>query len=305
MGLAAVLAHASGISAANCHCLALRYDRKWGFQSDFGESWVVRVEQGKVFLDHGLPGWLTGLWRSDSGAVYVSDSSRAIWMNPAPSDPRSPWKLHRVSGFLRGVWGLNDEFVVTWGLSGRDEFLMYRWNGKSWAEMPSPGDIYAVHGLAPDLLYAVGNQGLISRWDGHQWTRVRSPTRTILSSVFVVNEDEMYAVGAGQRVLEGSSHGWSEVAYSEEAMYGVAKLGNRVWIGATSDGLIQLQGNRLVVKSAKASAEHLEARGDALLVSCPDFIAETKDGESFQHRTDAKAVLDLMAEHPPLWLRRG
>jgi len=63
-----------------------------------------------------------------------------------------------------------------------------------------------MRGLAPDFVYAVGNDGLIARWDGKKWTNVPSPTRSVLSAVCVVSPEEMYAVGAGRRFLDGQKY---------------------------------------------------------------------------------------------------
>ena len=131
-------------------------------------------------------------------------------MNPDPEPRAAPWREDPVPGTLAGVWGLHDECVFTWGLRGGANVL-YRFDGRTWNELPAPGEILAMHGVAPDLVYAVGRDGLVARWDGRHWTKVVTPGLGVLTDVFVVDEDEMYAVGSGGQLLQGSIHGWAEV----------------------------------------------------------------------------------------------
>src|SRR5690349_19687187 len=111
--------------------------------------------------------------------------------------------------------------------------------------MPAPGEILVMHGVAPDLVYAAGRNGLFARWDGSRWTKVGIPDVGIYG-VWVVSEDEMYAVGTGGRLLQGSTQSWGEVLSGADPLLGVVKWKGEVWIAAEERGVLKLVGATLV-----------------------------------------------------------
>jgi hypothetical protein len=177
---------------------------------------------------------------------------------------------------------------------------MYRFNGKKWSPIESPGEIYGVHGLAPNLVYAVGRKGLIAHWDGKRWNPLRSPTKAVLSDVYVAGEDEMYAVGDGV-VLRGSRKGWTEAAEGDSHMFGVAKWKGEVYVGASGNGLLKLVRNKLVSVDPEINAERIDARGE-LIVSSPGAIAISSDGKEFK-RLRVKALENIFADKKPDWIK--
>ena len=290
--------HASGPSQDNCHFICLRYDERWGFKPDTGESWVFQTLGDQMEVVYGGLGWFTGLWRSPAGHVYVTDSVLGVHINQDPSPRSSAFKLHKLDATLAGVWGIDDRFVVAWGKRHLAP-VMFRWDGTSWAEMDSPGDVVAVHGIAPDLVYAVGGGGLIARWDGRAWTRLQSPATSVLSAVFVAAPDDLYAVGSGTRgcLLEGSTNGWLEVCNGPGPLYGVAKFRGDVWVGAAMFGLMKKDKNALVTIKPNIHADVLDARVN-LLISSPGAIAQTVDGAGFVGFPVASAAAILKSKKP-------
>src|SRR5689334_21167408 len=74
------LSDACGTSIDDCVLLAKRYDDDERFRPDDVESWVVRLgpgggEAAQARVEMGRWGWYTGLWRSPTGRLYVSQSS--------------------------------------------------------------------------------------------------------------------------------------------------------------------------------------------------------------------------------------
>jgi len=299
MKLGHILSHASGPSYRDCHFLGLRFDARRGFKRDVGESWVIQHEGGSLHAVLGMQAWFTGLWRSPAGHVYVSDSAGQVHVNDHPGRASASWRKDPLPGVLTGIWGLDDRCVFTWGVHG-DDTVLYRWDGTAWSRMDSPGRVIGMHGISPDLVYAVGNDGLIARLDGDRWLPQPAPLRAVLSDVFVASPDEMYAVGAGGWMLEGSVHGWSVLLEGPGPMFGVARLGDEVLVGAASEGLMRLDGNRLVPVEKMLKAERIDARS-ALLVSSPEFIGERRPDGKWEG-LPASQFADLVRNQRPLWL---
>ncbi len=182
-----------------------------------------------------------------------------------------------------GVWGLNDEHVYAWGMRGKTDFMV-RWDGKRWADMTSPqGGIVSIHGTRPDLLFAVGDGGLISRWDGTRWTDMAAPSDEPLRSVFVADDDEIWACGNRGGLLQGTQHGWTQVLTHSAPLASVAVFADSLWVGASGEaGLCKLDQTKLESIKPNLPSAKLESRGGPLLLSNTATVADTRDGVSFK-----------------------
>jgi hypothetical protein len=178
---------------------------------------------------------------------------------------------------------------------------MWCWDGRSFREIPSPGLVISLHGIAPDFVYAVGAEGMISRWDGTAWKRVPGPTRSMLSSVYVASPDEMYAVGPGRKLLQGSVHGWVEVLTAPFGLHAVTKFAGDVLVGAGLDGLHRLRRNELEPVDPDIATMRFDSRRH-LLVSGREAIQESADLTKF-HRVPSEAFARMVEPYQPSWVR--
>ncbi|MEZ4329386.1 MAG: hypothetical protein R3B40_29420 [Polyangiales bacterium] len=254
---------ASGPGWDDCHWLGYRYNAA-GFKPDESDSWIVRSIGDRV-QSMNVAGWVTDLVRTKD-TVWATESLGVIYRRPV-TDETGPWQETRVDSGLEGIWGLHDECMFAWG-HGKAP-TMFHQDGRGWREVPTPGHVVAVHGTRPDLMFAVGLRGLIARWDGSAFVAMESPLSSVLRDVFVVSEDELYAVGTQGEVLRGTVHGWEIVTKHRNPLYCVAKWDGRVWVGAGKDGLLGLQGTTLVVEKDNIHAERVDAR-DTLLITSPN-----------------------------------
>ena len=286
--------HASGVAHDDCAFIGQRFDGDRGYRPGASECWVMqaaRQPDGSVFVTHqyGTQRWFTGLWRSLEGKTYVSDGTGEVHHNAdtAAEDSHLRWTRHKLKSSLDGIWGLDDHHVFTWGATLDDQFLFYRWDGKSWAEMPSPGfDVRSVHGLGPRSLWAGGLGGALAHWDGSGWTRVSLPLADDLTSVFAAGADEIYATTARGSLLEGSRSGWGRVADGPgpgTPLFGVTKWGGELWVAAGPFGLLRRKGrtDELEVVKDKVLANGFDSR-KKLVICCFDKICGTEDGQKFR-----------------------
>jgi hypothetical protein len=298
------LAHAfrwvSGPSLDGCHFLADRWDGK-GWMEDHAESWIGEVVEGRPRVIKGQVGWLTGLWRSPSGRVFASEggSLRTGVHVLEPGAPGSELKLFPLPCLCAGVWGLSDRLVFTWGhRADRRAEGMFRWDGSQWREMPSPGRVVAMHGVHPELIYAVGAEGLIARWDGGSWHNVPSFLEWTLNAVHVVGPDEMYASGGGG-MLEGTQYGWSLAVSHEGMLTDVAKHRDVVYLAGENDGLLKRVGDRLEEVDPTLKGNSLDVRG-RLVVGTATTLADSDDGKQFR-KVSIEAFAQLVAGVRRMW----
>ena len=117
-----------------------------------------------------------------------------------------------------------------WAVGGS---TICRYNGTSWAAVPSPQpqgeawDLLDVSAAAPDSAWAVGTRAipsgehvthapLIERWDGTSWTRITNiPAGQTLNGVLALARNDAWAVGTdgtgGGVVLHWDGLRWSHV----------------------------------------------------------------------------------------------
>jgi hypothetical protein len=295
----------SGASFDNCAFLGQRYEEESGYRPNEAECWICSASPGEsepmVTMHLGSTGWLTQLWRSPSGSIFVSAASGIIYHHREPFNRTSPWQEPQVDAALFGIWGIDDRCVFAWG-SRKEVPVFFRWNGSDWSEMPSPKfSVRAVHGLGPDSVYAVGAEGGAALWDGRAWQPFQTPTREILTAVFAAGPDEIYAVGNGGTILEASAAGWGKIGEGPGLpgpLAAVAKFRDELWVGAGQFGLFKRAGtsNRFDCIKPNAHAVDFDVR-QQFLITCSDFIGGTADGQSFK-LTARGWLLRNRASHP-------
>lgn len=290
--------HASGPTLDECHLIVYRSDARWDFDAESGESIVVQRHLGQTHLLLRQQGELTGLWRSLEGAVYVSYLLGGIYRN-SPAPRRDTWAQHYFDAMLHGIWGLDEEHVFAWGTRSARPFMVTG-GASGWREIPAPGHVLAMHGVAEDVVVAVGRGGLVARWDGSAWSTMASPTADPLASVFVVSADEMYACSTNGIVLEGSVYGWSRVVERAPMLNCVAKHDQTVWVGSTLAGLHRLESNQLILADASLRARAFDVRA-APLVSTPARVVELGDGAPLNELTRPE-LIEATDHLTPTWL---
>ncbi|MEM9189072.1 MAG: hypothetical protein AAGF12_07840 [Myxococcota bacterium] len=294
---------AMGPSLADCHFLGTRLDTAKGHRPGEAESWILRTDGDLLEPVYVTTSWITGLWRSRSGVLFVCTLHGDVAVNPTPVAGSGDWRVHHLPFAIHGIWGLSGSYLWVYGVANGEPRLAF-FDGRSFSLTESPGRIHHLHGLSTDFVYAVGADGLIARWNGSRFSRVLSPTDTTLSSVHVVSEDEIYACGADDRLLEGSVYGWSEVLAAEGSLFSVRKWNGRVWVAGMADGgaagLYELQRNALSPIDFQLRPTSLRDNGDALLVSGSYGLAETRDGATFS-TLSLRKFSAVVHHRRPLW----
>jgi hypothetical protein len=292
--------HARGPSLGDFYVLGYRYDDRWDFSEETGESFVLQRHEGRFHVLHQQRGYLSSLWRTPSGGVMVAYHLGGIAHKAERGPRRDLWRFTPLDAVLQGVWGFAEDCVFAWGHNGPRGDWLHRFDGHVWSAVPSPGPILAMHGSAPDVVFAVGLGGFIARWDGSRWSLMASPTDVPLSDVFVESPERAFAVGPSGVVLEGSVYGWTRVVERTSMQNCVARLDGTTWIGSTMEGLARLERDRLVTVDAEIKASLLDARG-ALLVTTAARIVEMK-GEAVVGEVGLTELVHAIEEHPPSWL---
>ncbi len=296
---AVIYEHVSGFDFQDCHLIGFRLQEDLGISPTTAESWVVRVQPTGTRGFHGPSPWYTGLWRG-AKELFVAESLSRVHRQ-RDLDDSGAWEIHDMPGYVDGVFGLHEGFVVAWGTRADKSPYMVRWDGASFREMPAPpaDRTFVVHGVHEDLLLAGGRGGAIAIWNGATW-RPLAGARSNVLSVFVVDSNEIYATTTTNQVISGSTHGISVVATGSEATHCIAKWRGEVWVGCDAPlGLCKLEGTTLVSIKPQAPARHFDARRE-LVFSTNGFVGSTADGSKFMRRPVGEFEVSL-ADIPPRW----
>lgn len=105
--------------------------------------------------------------------------------------------------------------------------------------LPQGNPLLAVWGSRSNNVFAVGQGGIIFRWDGTTWSPQRSGTRNSLYGVWGYDANNIWAVGDAGTILKWNGSAWSpQLSGSTSTLRGVwGSAANNVWaVGA--DGQI-------------------------------------------------------------------
>ncbi|MFN0062566.1 MAG: hypothetical protein ACKVPX_08605 [Myxococcaceae bacterium] len=234
--------------------------------------------------------WHCGLWLSPDETLFVATQQDRVLRMPKAFRPElthTDFQVDNIRSTLTDIWGLTDDCVFTWGIRGvgdDQEYPIFRFDGTQWNEMPSPGfEVYAMHGLSPNLIWAVGDG--VAFWNGSQWKQFPAPGPERYVAVFVAAPDEVYAVGrVNSFVIEGGPHGFQKIGDPEIplGLDAVVKWKGDLWIGAESAGLFKRVGksNKLELLEKGVRAKAFDVRKD-FVICCYNVIAATQDGKKF------------------------
>lgn len=285
--------------------LGMRYDVASGFRSSYGETFVASAEphptQTFTFGTHYmLPGWFTGLWRSEAERVWVCESRGRVF---AFADPKcSSHVLHQLDAALFGIHGWSDAQLITWGDRGGAP-LMFAWDGTAWSAMPDPPFcVLSAHGSGPGDFWIAGNHGGLARWDGATWRVVKTDTDETLVSAFAVAPASVVACGNCGTVFQGSDKGLQAIGAIPNAQVGdvtaVALWRGQLWVAANRLGLWRRVGTTSRFECVKPNIEAvgMDARKD-LVLACRRVVVHTEDGEKWMG-TGRDVLLTMRGQTP-------
>lgn len=154
---------------------------------------------------------LHAMIRNGLGAIFVVGGAGSILQYDTLSAGWSPQASGTTSA-LYGVARAPAAFLGTLFAVGAGGTILH-YDGTSWSPQPS-GTTNALYGVGkvPGLPadFAVGAAGTILHYDGASWSAQASGTSNDLSSVTVLDSNDVYAFGAGGTILHYDGKSWSQ-----------------------------------------------------------------------------------------------
>jgi hypothetical protein len=100
----------------------------------------------------------------------------------------------------------------------------------------------AIHGTGPNDIYVVGSGGLLARWNGRAWNRIKLLTNVWLGSVRAVSPDHVLAVGDNGVFVEGVHGSWTTIQipeYEKTVLADVEIFEGKVYVAAVGHLLVR------------------------------------------------------------------
>jgi hypothetical protein len=211
--------------------------------SNSGEDEIISSDDGAFY----------GIWCSQEGPLWVagvkrnSEGEKGLVVRQKDGE----WLFEEIAAQpLYDIWAVNSEDVVSVG--GESTIVHYK-NGEWKLENIEEGndakaplvELDGVWGNAPDLYFAVGDGGLIIKYDGQSWREEESGVTSDLSAVWGTAENNVFAVGGSDSssdrhyvVLHYDGDKWSKIARGTDAdLIGVHgdEQGNAYAVGGERD----------------------------------------------------------------------
>lgn len=284
---------ASGASRQRCAFTVGRWAAGRPPSHETGEVCLLINDGTKCKLVLRSSSLFGGVWRSTSGdEVHLATPGKIHRLQRV--EDRWERTTQAMPGVFADLWGSWDDLAFGWGLSE-----MIRWDGQAWSAMPSPGEVYAVHGPARDMVFAVGRAGLLSRWDGSAWRTMEPPCRESLIAVHAASEDDVWAIAKPGTLLHGTATSLRPVLTSDKPLKAVARFRDAVYVAVEDAGLFRFEDGELTLVKDTFKPRQLEAR-ESLLCAGGDSVVGTDDGVKFLG-TMLKTVSAMINAFPPTW----
>jgi hypothetical protein len=167
-----------------------------------GEAWTempLPEHQAKLFAVFGFAS--DDVYAAGLGGIimhYDGESWQVLFEAPAE------WEN------ISDIWGPSPDSVYFAASEG-----VWRWNGTSMSRIFQWGPYAVWHnamgGSGPDNIFAVGERGSITHWDGTDWRIMDSGTKEPLYGIWTNRPDHAYAAGMHETLLQYDGQSWTQV----------------------------------------------------------------------------------------------
>jgi hypothetical protein len=149
---------------------------------------------------------LDGVWGTSASNVWAVGEETILHYDGATWSPAAGASGSALLGiWLFGIWGSSASDIWAVGAAAAGTPAILHYDGASWSSVPSPSttesQYTSVSGSSASDVWVAGAGGLVSHYDGTDWSIVPTGTRQPLTSVWASSPSDVWVVG-----FEGMFH---------------------------------------------------------------------------------------------------
>jgi hypothetical protein len=243
---------------------------------DTYQSAVVEVSDGvaqcKLFIDS----WLTSLWVSKNGEVFVCSMDGDIHLFKD-----NKWEIMKLGSeySLNDIWG-SGERVYCCGMNGA--LFELRDNEFSKIDSKIKQDFQKLRGDSEAGLYIIGESGTLYFFDSSDIHQLDSPANLFWMSLLYVSEEEVFLCGEQGAVFKGKGDRWEKMESEDIDYWDMEMYEGTVMIGSEEGGLGKIDGTSIVPVSPNVKTAGLKVIGPKLYSFYLDNL-NIYDGLEWKH----------------------
>ena len=171
---------------------------------------------------------------------------------------------------LNGVWAASDDEIFAVGLQG--ECIHLASKSLNVSVDSQKRKFINVHGSSRNNVFAVGDGGVVRRFDGNSWSDLSIGTTNNLMAVLSLSDTETYVAGGSGVLFRWSGNTWEWLGGEEMSIHSLAWYNGKLYAAAGADGVFILGDNGLEkIKDLKMYYVH--TIGDSLFAVGNRFVA--------------------------------
>ncbi len=209
----------------------------------------------------------------EEGTVLVHD--RGQWESLPPCGSLGIHALNRApSGHLLATGQLGE---------------IHEFDGKSWHkqfDLHMDITLLSLYSDGEGFMVAAGDEGLALQWDGHDWSRMVTGTRSALYGLWGYDRDHLLSVGDFGLVLRWNGQSWDEFsAGTEQFFFDVwGRSLEEIYVVGLSGTVAHFDGRTWRVKPTRARKDLLAITGceQQIIAVGAGGVATVYDGQSWQ-----------------------
>ena len=182
--------------------------------------YYVAGDDGLLLLSNGTLSPVATPYRPQMLSVAI-DASGGVWAGGQRGS------VQRRAGGRWTTLGLAPDLMDAWTTSATNawavgEFgVIYRWNGLAWSHQPSPTTVTlnTVWGANDTQAFAAGDEGTMLRYTGGSWSAMPFPSTASVYALWGSHASNVYAVTAAGEVVHFNGTSWRMVETVGRALW--------------------------------------------------------------------------------------
>ncbi len=222
---------------------------------------------------HSIEQWCTSMDQSPGGSLFVVTMEGEL--HKFDGNQWSVVDLNCHDG-LNSVWAANDNEVFVAGLGGERIHVV---NDRiDLSKDPNNIRLNAIHGSSQKNVVAVGDEGMVFKYDGNIWSKIELPTNVNLLSVYCCSDNEIL-IGGAEVLYRWDGAAWHDIESQNLIISSIEFYENSYYVACGDNGVHVLENDKLDL--FKAITVYRLKKIDSLLFGIGNRLVTQFDGQGW------------------------